>query len=213
MVSIPQGAQAIGSKLYLFKATSNAAECLISAHGGYRKGNLTFSVPYGVTISFYGPHGFILQDPGVKIMSQELAQFAVETKKQGEQCINYILSKYQGTHNTAGETYESISDTIEDFQNRFLQTQDKMRSMGNVNDLSKGQLSRYNMMSANLRSLNAMNVATIRNRWYSPDLTLEYVVKEVKKAVPSITHFHCSFCRGHMDDDNAPTWQVGKGRV
>lgn len=213
MASVPRGARAIGSNLYLFSTTQSASECLISAHGGYDKENVTFKVPAGVTIHFYAPHKHVLQDPGVKMMAQDLSSFAVETCKPGQDCVNYTLTKYQGRHNTAGETYDSIESTIRDFERRFLETQDKMAKMGDVDKLTKGQLARYQMLGGSLANLKALNVATIRNRWYHAGVTLKYVVAEVTKAAKGISVFHCSFCRSLNSDDHPLMWKVGSGVV
>src|SRR5690348_15019266 len=110
-MSIPNGAIAIGSKLYLFKSKSNSTDCLISAHGGYYKTTKSFEVPLGCSVLFYGEHHKTLSDPGIKLADTHAKP--VETVGPGKDCLNYVLSKYQGSHNKAGETYEKIAGRIE----------------------------------------------------------------------------------------------------
>jgi len=110
-MSKPDGAMAIGRHLYLFTAKVPTDECLISAHGGGLSGNVMFSVPSGVSVHFYVPHGFTLQDPGIALAAAR--RQPTETVVGPGQCHDYELSKFQGRHGNNAETYESISTRVE----------------------------------------------------------------------------------------------------
>ncbi len=182
----------VGDKLYLFKSTENATDCLISAHGGYYKQNRSFTVPNGVQLLFYGEHKKVLADPGLKMMHQVKGLEVVDTFAGGSKdCPDYILSKYQGSHNTNNETYESILAEI------------------GIEDTKHAKVSaRGASGAAQLKWVGAMSVLTIRNRFLRADLNLSYVIKEAVAAMPTLTTFHCSFCRGLIGDDNAETAKV-----
>lgn len=92
----PEGAIAIGSKLYFFKSKTNSTDCLISAHGGYYKSTSTFDVPEGVEVIFYGIHGNLLQDPGIRLIGFDAEPVqTIPNQQDGRTCMNYALSKYQ----------------------------------------------------------------------------------------------------------------------
>lgn len=196
----PPGAVAIGSKLYFFKSRSSSTDCLISAHGGFYKGTSTFTVPNGVKLVFYGAHGNTLSDPGIKLMDYEAVPVQeIPNEQDGSVCMNYALSKFQGRHGNLNkpETYQKIADRIamidEDQAKRYtvwLKSEDT--------DLKQ-------MVLGGIDSQRAMNVVTIRNRWFLPggDVYLKDVIKEVRAAFPLIKRFHCSFCRSLVGDDEA----------
>jgi len=200
----PEGAEALGSKLYFFKSATNSTDCLISAHGGYYKGSKSFKVPSGVDLIFYGVHGNLLSDPGVKLADFDATP--VETIGGGKDCTNYALSKYQGSHGgTDGkpaETYASIHRRVQ-YNNQRLADYFKTATTS----------SNQKVVNLNIQTIlksRSMSVVTIRNRWFLPggDVYLKDVIKEVTKAYPGIKRFHCSFCRGLVGDDNAGTSQV-----
>jgi hypothetical protein len=198
----PKGATPLGSTLYLFKSKTNSTDCLISAHGGYYKGNAGFEVDSGLEIIFYGEHHKTLSDPGVKLADFDAEP--VEVLKGGKLCFNYELSKYQGSHGgTEGkpaETYESINRRVE-YNN------DRLMSAFNTAITTKNQKVAQNNLKA-IMSSRSMSVVTIRNRWFSQNVYLKDVIKAVRKESPSIKRFHCSFCRSLVGDDNAQSAKV-----
>lgn len=214
--SIPPGAVPVGSKLYFFKSKTNSTDALISAHGGYHKGNNTFKVPSGVEIIFYGIHGNLLQDPGIKLASTKNV-VAVETVTSGGNCVDYVLSKYQGSHGgTAGkpaETYSSINKQLEADSDMLTRQFEALFS--EKLQLSPKKQEVVQKTVKNILTTPTMNVVTIRNRWnmVGGDIYLKDVIKAVTKQFPGIKRFHCSFCRGLIGDDNAGTsvLQVGAG--
>ena len=201
---MPEGAVAVGSKYYFFKSDTNSTDCLISAHGGFYKGTSTFQVPAGVELIFYGVHGNVLSDPGVKLADYDATP--VETIGGGGDCFNYALSKYQGTHGgTEGkpaETYESINRRIK-YNNERLSNHFKVATTSDKQNIVKMNL------EAILKS-RTMSVLTIRNRWFMSggDAYLRDAIKEVRKAFPGIKRFHCSFCRSLVGDENPGTSRV-----
>ena len=183
----------IGDKLYIFKSTQNTTDCLISAHGGYYKENRDFPVPTGATLLFYGEHKKVLADPGLKMMHQVKGLEVVDTYGAGgiADCPDYILSKYQGSHNNNNETYKSILAEIGIEDTNF----EKVSARGTAG-------------AAQLKWVGAMSVLTIRNRFLRADVNLSYVIKMALEAMPTLTTFHCSFCRGMIGDDDAETAKV-----
>lgn len=200
----PEGAVAIGSKFYFFKSATNSTDCLISAHGGFYKSTSQFKVPTGVTLIFYGVHGNVLSDPGVKLADYDATP--VETIVAGKDCFNYALSKYQGSHGGSegkpAETYESINKRIK-YNNERLANHFKAATT------SQNQKVVNQNMQAIMKS-RTMSVLTIRNRWFMAggDAYLKDAIKEVREAFPGIVRFHCSFCRSLVGDDNPGTSKV-----
>ena len=203
--SIPAGATPIGRKLYMFKAKSNSQDALISAHGGYYKGTKTFKVPAGVEMLFYGIHGNVLSDPGVKLADTKAR--VVETLKGGDDCVDYELSKYQGRHGgkpgQPAETYDRIAK-------RIGYNDDSLAQLFTAATTSKNDKVVDTVMKQILNS-RSMSVITIRNRWNSKDVYLKDLVAMVLKEFPGIRRFHCSFCRSLVGNDNAQTSQVTWG--
>lgn len=200
--SIPDGATPIGSKLYIFKSKSNSTDALISAHGGYYKGNKSFTVPHGVEIIFYGIHGNVLSDPGVKL--SDMKAKVVEAIGGGKQCIDYELSKYQGRHAGAPgkpvETYERIAGRIKQVDNDLS---------GKFSDLLTTTNQKYAQVLLNgIQNSRSMSLITIRNRWNSQNVYLKDLLSMVLKSYPGMKRFHCSFCRSLVGDNNAKTSKV-----
>ena len=83
-----------------------------------------FTVPQGVQIIFYGVHGNVLSDPGIKLIDYDAKPVQIiPNDEDGSQCFNYALSKDQGSHGgTEGkpaETYDFIKrrvDYVDDTQ-------------------------------------------------------------------------------------------------
>jgi len=205
-MSSPEGAIAIGSKLYLFESRMKSNECLISAHGGYHEENRCFRVPSGVTVNFYVPHGFTLRDPGISLMRAQLEGQQSQRYEEGAPCIDYILEKYQGSHNKVGESYESIARFIQDTEAQYAIQSAKM------NTLAMNGAPGFRLAAAQqgLDLLNAMSVVTIRDRFFSAEVTLSYVIDKVREARSDIDTFHCSFCRSWDGEEDSPVATVGQ---
>jgi hypothetical protein len=200
--SRPQGATKCGDYCYLFKSSTNASDCLISAHGGFVAENRSFTVPSGLTILFYGVHGAALQDPNISSFAKLMSKaHPVETITGGNACRNYLLSKYQGAH--AGEsgtevveTYQQVGDTVAG-EDRFRTTKfDQLMKPGQT---VNAQQSVFN----ELMSTWGGSILTIRNRWNVwLGVPLVDAIKAARKEMPSLRNFHCIFCRCTMLPDS-----------
>jgi len=214
-MSIPEGAVAVGSKLYLFKSDTNSVDCIISAHGGYVSANRSFTVPKGVTINFYGPHGAALIDPNISEYFRRQANakpIEGEVYTEGMECRNYLLSKYQGAH--AGEsgketveTYKQIADSV---RISDLNRTKHFASLMKAATLGQSDAKKIKMSMERIEATRGANVLTIRNRWnVVMGVPLKDAITEAKKAYPAMREFHCLFCRSYMlGDDPLPSQEV-----
>jgi hypothetical protein len=203
----PEGASKLGRSMYLFKSSTNSVDCIISAHGGFMAENRTFKVPDGVTLFFYGPHGAALLDPGTTTFYNKMHEAEpVEVITGGQECRNYLLSKYQGAHaGSSGtdtvETYRDLSGKVaaEDHKRGLMFNQ--MTKAGNIQSPNT-RVVKKNMEELTGRVRGA-SVLTIRNRWDIVfGVPLSDALKAAKKAMPTLKEFHCLFCRCAMLPDN-----------
>lgn len=207
----PQGATACGSHCYLFKSSTNSIDCLISAHGGFVSENRSFTVPQGgLKILFYGVHGAALQDPNITSFARKMSQAVpVEELVSGQNCRNYLLSKYQGAH--AGEsgtevveTYAQVSDTVSG-RDRIRQAQ--FTKLANT----QGPVSTQDKVFTDLIQQWGGSILTIRNRWdVMMGVPLADAIKAARKEMPTLKNFHCIFCRSTMLPDN---WAKKRGHT
>ena len=63
----------------------------------------------------------------------------------------------------------------------------------------------------NVTSQNAINIVTVRNRVGAGDIRLSDLITAVRGAFPSITIFHCSFCRSSMNFDAGLSQKANMG--
>ncbi len=175
----------LGEKFYLFTPANdfNAEEdhLLISAHGGYTNlkgplGTSSFEVPKWVQLHFYASHGNSLNDPTVYGIMKGQVQVK-ETSGPGTRVTNYSLSKYQGRHGSANETYGSIGGNID-------------QNVGVVDDIGRFNLSR----NFGFR----FSVLTVRNRRFRSDPSLSDALAALATAGYRFENIHCSFCRSSM---------------
>lgn len=195
-MSKPDGSTSLGSSIYLFKSQTNASDCMISAHGGYVSENRSFKVPGSTTIHFYGDHGAALLDPQINDFARKLSRAdPIETVTGGNNCRNYLLTKYQGAH--AGE---GGKETVETYQQVASQvtTSDLVRSKKFQTLLKSTGRSQEITMESLMENWGG-SIVTIRNRWnVFLGVPLATVISEVKKHSPAIRVFHCVFCRSYM---------------
>ncbi|MEO0558470.1 MAG: putative adhesin [Bacteroidota bacterium] len=198
-MATPPGATPVGNNYYLFKSPVPTSECLISAHGGHGR-ERHFVVPPGVTLHFYAFHGFIQSDPGINFLTDNPIPKETIKGLAGQQvkCHDYGLTKYQGRHNTQGETYGSI-------QNKVNRTARNIKSSTEafVRYVSKGGSDEKNIdaMLATMGSYRPIDIVTVRNRTFSGERMLSDLIQKVRIASPGTNVFHCSFCRSsdHYD--------------
>jgi Putative adhesin Stv domain len=200
-MATPEGAIALGSNLYLFKSTTNSVDCIISAHGGFISESRTFTVPGKLELRFYSSHGASVIDPSISefFRNQERAA-PVETFTGGNQCPNYLLSKYQGAdHNQMGEDYNMVNTAM---TNRDKQRGKNFNALMRSSDPDNPNTDLQKMYLEQLSNAPGASVLTIRNRWnVLMGVTLSDAVKAVRKAIPTIGVIHCLFCRSYMLPD------------
>jgi hypothetical protein len=180
-------------RMYLFLPKAGTDRVIISAHGGRSKTTKDFRVPSDAVLRFYSEDTNVVLDPGFdSFYAKEAAP--KEIVYESETCFNYELSKYQGSHNTQGETYQSIAKTI----NRVAKTKDTLLTQaGKQTDAGK----KSRLLTGAAREKLAA-VLTIRNRVLRGDVNLAYAIDQVKAAAPQIVIFDCLFCR----------WLAGGGK-
>lgn len=195
MSDTPPGAMPVGENFYLFKAVSSTPECLISAHGGHDR-ERHFQLPAGVTVHFYALHGFVLLDPGTAVLNAQITPKESISGPAG--CHDYSLSKYQGRHNASGqETYASIATQVQTTAEARTDAQAKY-----IKGAAAGAPDwKLGMLRDTVTSRKEINIATVRNRFGAGDMLLSSLINAVHVAYPSITIFHCSFCRSSMNFD------------
>ncbi|WP_237215327.1 putative adhesin [Falsiroseomonas oryziterrae] len=224
-MSIPEGAIAIGSHLYLFKTQARQDACVITAHGGYKKNVAQFEVPKYTMVHFFQRHDYTLRDPGTLIMRERPDERIAEVVMGGQLCIDYVLAKYQGRHSENYETYASVraainaadnqsraTDRTIALQRRFLENLPTLADPAAI-QLQQQDVQRVRARLAEAeadRALNAMaHVVTIRNRFRHSAVSLSYVIKEVQKALPDVRFFYCSFCRSLIGREGGPSAVIG----
>jgi hypothetical protein len=215
----PAGAVKLGSHLYLFAAQTQSTDCIIDAHGGYLFECRTFTVPANLTLIFYSAHGQAVNDPGQG--SFRLADYhdvvnGTETITAGNPCMNYLLSKAWGHH-----TY-TLADTDTRGRpqaitypdaNAKLQAQDADRTT---------RLALFNQAAgpANAQTMATMpglpptaSLITVRNRADNiAGVALKDVLLKAVQQMPTLTRFHCLFCRGPMLPSPV-AWTLGQTKV
>ncbi len=184
----------LGDMLYLFESSTTTHRCLITAHGGYWFGTRRFTVPRGVTISLYAPHGTALIDPGIDFLKADAVVQPEEVIRGGAKCYDYQLSKFQGRHGSQNETYQAI--------NRSVTTGDQdvgaLQRDANL-ALDRGDEGTLNQLLVMASTNRNAHVVTVRNRWFNKlGVSLTHVISKVRKSYPEVTEFHCSHCRSNV---------------
>ena len=183
----------LGDRLYIFESSTTSHRCLITAHGGYWAGTKKFTVPNGVTLHFYAPHGNVLSDPGISFLYNQPDMKPTETITGGHPCYNYILSKYQGRHGSQKETYEAIAGSVTGVDTRLQNYQSDLNKA-----LDKGNERVVGVLLKGAAGLRNAHVVTIRHRRLRTDVNLKYVIDKVRESYPEVTEFHCSHCRSNQ---------------
>lgn len=183
---------ALGDRLYLFESDTTSHRALITAHGGYWAGTKKFRVPEGVSVYFYTPHGTVLSDPGISFL-KDGSKEPTRILKGGDECFNYILSKYQGRHGSQKETYEAIAKSVKKGDEVINNYQ---KDINHAFDHGKDKMAVVMMRHA-MANKNS-HVVTIRNRRLKSDINLKYVIDTVRASYPEVTEFHCSHCRSNI---------------
>lgn len=101
--------------------TNGATECYIDAHGGnyssqYVLDNQSFTVPIGATVKFFQPAGYAFGAFKSELRSGPPKQHGGTNDQDyaaGQQCPNYILTKFQGRH--SGNSAQEITNQELDY--------------------------------------------------------------------------------------------------
>lgn len=194
----------IGSQILVWsrdgnKPLRNTRGVVISAHGGYSKGQ-SFTVRPYMRIFFYAPHGYSLNDPSMHRVVTGNAKFYGKPLTPGDTSYDYVLSKYQGKHGGKdGDDYAMISSGMHP---ETLEAQmARLREQG------------LNVIQQTMPQIK-YDVVTIRNRkGFYKDVTLSGVIDELRKHGYEYNEVHCSFCRCPVSypwSTEAPSWSVDK---
>jgi hypothetical protein len=196
-MSVPTGATPLGHSLYLFRSKIKTTECVIACHGGFKSENRLFTVPDGVTINFYIWHGESLIDPRVEMFGWTLEGDSIaESLTGGLSCYNYILEKDSGQDNDAAAQYERISTKIRE---------------SNLQRWRAPTFQSPALRNTTLANNVPRHVVTIRHRRFHSAMTLSRVISEVRDALPSVTTFHCKFCRADKRKGaENPSYELGQ---
>ncbi|MFT5692335.1 MAG: hypothetical protein ACI92E_001667 [Oceanicoccus sp.] len=190
-------------RMYLLMPRGGASQVVISAHGGRQRNTSTFKVPSDTILRFYSDDLKITNDPGFKNFYQGEAA-PKEVVSEGDNCYDYTLTKYQGSHNKQGETYGSIAKVV----NETLQAHGELMSAAaqiydnfgsSIGSSSKSDYDRFRKRyssalqgAANNKMIAAL---TIRNRTFHSHMSLNTAIELVKSVAPEIVLFDCLFCR------------------
>lgn len=110
------------SSLYIIGSTKDATECYIDAHGGNYSAdhvldNLNFRVPAGVDVRFYQPAGYAFGGFKSELHNgapQQHGGTADQDHDAGDECPNYMLTKFQDRH--PGADAQTVQDQDIDYQ-------------------------------------------------------------------------------------------------
>lgn len=177
--------------MFLFLPKKPPQKVIITSHGGHALLSKTnkFTVPSDTVLQFYSDDTFSVIDPGFDNFFKKVAA-PKEIITEGEQCFDYILTKYQGRHGNKSETYESIANLMEEAQQSIesaLGRAERSVTQGGKNAA---------LTSAKAHTVPA--VLTVRNRWGKPTVRLSIAIESIKAAAPTVQVFDCLFCRSTL---------------
>lgn len=183
---MPAGKQAVGAQLYVFSnnnGNQHHGNCMITAHGEQLLSGNTFgrkfTVPAALELSFFAPHGSTLTTTFYNVgRGVNRNNGIVETINGGEQCYDYNLTKFEGYH-CKGVTGFATMDKLID------------RCYHGQRGLS------YDDLETLVADQTVdVDVVTVRNRYWSSDLTLSSLINQLTSAGYNYNEVFCSFCRG-----------------
>lgn len=191
----------ISGRMYLWTPKGiNPDRLIISAHG-IRRTTSSFVLRGDSVINFYSHDKYSVKDPGIKKFYEGFPK-PVETLRRGDQCFNYILSKYTNSannsrHNTMNESYDGIQKIIttnydEKRMNDLYTFVEMMRAVpaGKQGDLFKSVMKSFRMRPA--------SILTIRNRRLRADINLQWVLNELARKNYHFKTIDCLFCRNNL---------------
>jgi hypothetical protein len=212
----------VGESVYVWakdgtKPTDASRSCLISAHGLQAKTNTAFPVP-DIKLYFYAPHGYVLSDPGVGNVGRGMTRWYEEVAA-GSAGQDYELSKYQGRHSKANETYGEIQKplSVDTLRTPIEAEKGQVPDFRWIDDEEKRKKVRADRLQeiddriAGIKEFD-MDVVTIRNRkMYASMVTLFQLMKLLKDNGFKYAAAHCSFCRGPRTGKDV-TWTTSNNK-
>jgi len=187
----------IGRNLYLTHGDEGMSDyLLISAHG--LSSGRPFVVPAWTRLHYYAPRDrFLVMD-----MSKfNLSAVVEEEIDGGNHSPDYLLSKYQGRHGAAGETYASLGVMVDQVRNAIAAGPTAPPAIpANIGPNLRNQL--LSNHRATYENLLPFDILTIRNRSVFKGGSLAGIpLSEVLAAVGAVHRYAyicCSFCRGSI---------------
>jgi hypothetical protein len=185
----------VGRNLYLFHGDNGMSDyLLISAHG-IASGS-PFAVPAWTRLHFYAPRNrFLVMD----MTRFNLSAVVEEEIEGGNLCPNYRLSKYQGSHGAADETYATLGAMVDHVRDSIAAgPQADPNIPNNIGPNRRRQLLRNHR--ATYENLLPFDILTVRNRSVFKGGSLNGIkfneALEELNAVHRYSFIFCSFCRG-----------------
>jgi hypothetical protein len=221
---IQQGASflptAVGKTVYVWSSRGNKPTgndtCVISAHGVQALVTSAAKAPQ-VTLFFYCPNGWILSDPGLDGIARGITKYN-EKFAAGNAPQDYELSKYQGRHSTANETYGKIQsdihaaahkDALAEFFNKEMERLDSQVAKWGQEGVAASKASIRTQYEKDIAAVKDVirDVVTIRHRKMYKSPTLFDVIQMLENAGFHYKEVHCSFCRGPAQGAELGKWQ------
>lgn len=187
---------AIGKNLYLHRGDAGPSEfLLITAHGATKMS--TFPVPNWTRLHFYAPRGNYLIMPQAKF---QLGSMVEEEIDGGAISPNYSLSKYQGRHGSANETYDSLGAMIDRTRAAIAAGRPVMPPIphGAPAQMVQNAEAGLRAQIAEYENLLPFDFLTIRNRGVFDGTDLNTALQELDDAGHRYPYIFCSFCRGKL---------------
>lgn len=192
----------VGDDLYLFHGDEGRSDYLvISSHGLTARG--TFIVPPGVQLFYYAPRGHILKLKD----SFRLGVTVAEQITGGRESPDYTLTKFQGSHNFVGETYDSIKRGIDEARRAIRQGIQPLPSFlaGGHYPEAEGRMF-YDLHRKERQNLLPMDVLTVRHRkFHWGGVKLSAVLRTLQQHRIFYPYVFCSFCRSHNEGSPSHT--------
>ncbi|MEM7741386.1 MAG: putative adhesin [Pseudomonadota bacterium] len=196
----------IGECLYIYVPKVAPQRVIISSHGGHAMvgGTNNFTVGEDTVLQFYSDDRYSVNDPGFTNFFTKLGA-PKEVLSTGDTCYDYILTKYQGTHNKMKETYASIGAAIDHMAHL---AQDYAKAAEQMTDAGQSKIAaQYASKAAYASKIPA--VLTVRNRAFRSNMTLSAAIEGVQMAAPSVQIFDCLFCRSGWKNQSQDVAMVG----
>lgn len=187
----------IGRNLYLTHGDEGMSDyLLISAHG--LTSGSPFVVPAWAQLHYFAPRGrFLVMD-----MSKFNLRAVVEEEiAGGNHSPNYRLSKYQGRHGDADETYATLGTMVDQARNAIAAGPTAPPDIpANIGPNLRRELLRGHR--ASYENLLPFDVLTVRNRSvFKGGSLIGIPLSEALAAVGRVHQYpfiFCSFCRGSV---------------